>query len=360
MDSNFTLGIEEEVILTHCETGLAIESMPDKLLTHLNHVMGDRFSLELHTALVEIKTPKCDNLSQLDTCLRESRQDLIDACQPFKVAPLFASSHPVSSWKHQPLTGYVDVIRDVQTIGSQLFVGGMHIHIGVADPDLRLKLQYQLFNYLPVFLALSTSSPFFSGLQTGLMSYRTSLLERLPRSGLPPYFKNFDHYRHYMQQLIDQNIIDSPARCWWHVRPHLTYPTLELRICDVCTNVGDSLAIAALYQSLIAYLVENPRFGEASSPFLQDNLWQARRYGLQGLYFDQNGRSIPLVNFITTLINQLKPIAREYDSFDYLSQLHLILKRGTSSHQQLQRYQTAMQRDACTKAALQAVTSDIL
>ncbi len=352
MDSNFTLGIEEEAILNHSETRLSIESMPDNLLAHLNHVMGDRFSLELHSALVEIKTPKCENLNELDTCLRQSRQDLIDACQPFKVTPLFASSHPISSWKHQSLTGYLDVIKDVQSIGSQLFVGGMHIHIGVTDPELRLKLQYQLFNYLPIFLALSTSSPFFNGLQTGLMSYRTTLLEQLPRSGLPPYFKCFAHYRDYLQKLIDQNIIDSPARCWWHVRPHLKYPTLELRICDVCTNVGDALAIAALYQSLIAYLVENPQLGEVSGPFLQDNLWQARRYGLQGLYFDKDGQSIPLVNFITTLINQLKPIAREYECVDYLSQLRLVLKRGTSSHQQLKRFQTAMQRDACTKAAL--------
>jgi carboxylate-amine ligase len=222
----------------------------------------------------------------------------------------------------------------------------MHVHVEVPDPDRRVEIMYRALPFLPIFLALSTSSPFWQAYRTGLRGYRQAAYDELPRSGLPDLFKTLEEYQSYVDTLIAAGVIQDASFIWWVIRPSLQNPTLELRIADVCTQVEDALCIAALFRCLVKHLSEqedlNAEIGPVARAIAGENKWRAQRYGTSAHFVDQRSmKSIPIDIVLQELLERLEADAKALDCVEQTSRAVEILKRGSSADQQLRVYEEA-------------------
>ena len=253
----FTIGIEEEYLVVDRETRDLVNDPPPEMWSSLREVLGHQVSPELLKAQIEVGTKVCAKVSEARDDLAALRRDLSGVVDEYGAAIIASSTHPFANWSEQMTTEqprYLRLAADHQQVARQLVICGMHVHVGIDDDHLRIDLMNQVRYMLPHLLALSTSSPFWAGTDTGLLAYRLIIFRNLPRTGAPEEFESWAEYQRTVQVLVDAGIIEDASKLWWDIRPSARYPTLEMRVADVCTRLDDAIAVAALYLCLLGFL----------------------------------------------------------------------------------------------------------
>ena len=358
-----TLGIEEEYFLVDKDTRDLVSNPPKEMLQRCHAKYGEQICPEFIQSQIEIGTSVCSNISEARLELIKLRSAVAEIASEYNIAPIAASTHPFAKWREQKHTArerYKMLADDFQLIANRMLIGGMHIHYGIEDEDLRIDLMNQFCYFLPHLLALSCSSPFWLGSNTGLECYRLTVFNDMPRTGLPTRFDSFAEYERNVNVLVEAGIIEDSTQIWWDIRPSGRYPTVELRVMDVCTNMEDSLSIAALAQSLFHMLFrlrsKNQRWREYRKMLLSENRWRAMRYGLDGSLLDfAKGELTPFPQLIEELIDLVKEDATELGCLAEVLNCRNILKRGNSAHQQVAIYKQGLANGMDQSTALKAV-----
>lgn len=360
---SLTLGVEEEYFLVNVESGDLAVDPPKEIFTRCEEIFGVQVSHEFIRSQIETGTIVCNNVSEVRADLIKLRSGVADIAKEYGYAPMASSTHPSARWQNQKHTKrdrYVALADEMQLVASRMLVGGMHIHFGIEDEDLRIDLMNQFLYFLPHLLALSCSSPFWFGANTGLKSYRLTVLNDLPRTGLPARFDSYAEFERNIKTLVNAGIIEDSTKIWWDIRPSGRYPTLELRIMDVCTNVEDALSIVALAQSVMHMLFrlrkENKRWREYRKMLISENRWRAMRYGAEGSLIDFGmGKLIPYHQLLDELIDLIKEDAEELGCLPEVKNACKILERGTSSQHQIKIYQEIFEKTGNKEEALKSV-----
>ena len=363
----FSVGIEEEFLLVDLETRGLAKDPPKALFEACSAALGDKVAHEFLRAQIEINSPPCDTVGEIKPHLAEMRACIAEKAAEHGLAPIAASTHPFSQWSEQDHTDaerYNIIAEDLQAVVRRLVICGMHVHVGIGDDDLRIDLMNQVIYFLPHLLALSTSSPFWQGGDTGLKSYRMSVWDEMPRTGLPYFFDSFTDYQRHVNVLVQAGLIEDGTKVWWDVRPSARYPTLEMRICDVCTRIDDALAVAALFQCILRMLYRlrqnNQRWRQYSAMLVNENRWRAQRYGLDaGLVDFGRGEIVPYEGLLEEIIDLISEDAEALGCKQEILHLRTIRAEGTSAHRQVATYQSALKDGQDTDQALKAVV-DIL
>ena len=367
-EPSFTVGIEEEYLLVDRETrDLVVEAPPD-LMERCEARLSNRVSPEFLQSQIEVGTSKCNSIAEAAKELAELRGCIAEIAGDYGLAPIAASTHPFAVWgeqKHTPKQRYDELARDLQGVVRRLLICGMHVHVGLDDDELRLDLMGQIAYFLPHLLALSTSSPFWRGANSGLKSYRLAVFDELPRTGLPQSFDSFGEYQRHLNTMIRAGLIEDGTKIWWDVRPSARYPTLEMRIADVCTHIEDTVTVAALYQCLLRMLYRlkrnNQRWRKYSSMLVQENRWRAQRYGSdQGLVDFGRGEIVPYADLLEEILTLVEPDAEALGCRDAVLHARTILQRGTSAHRQIALYDEAVAAGAEPAEALRGVVDFLI
>jgi carboxylate-amine ligase len=278
------------------------------------------------------------------------RATIADLAGEHGIAPIAASTHPFAKWDAQQRTDkerYHAIAADLQMIAGRMLISGMHVHVAIEDEDLRIDIMNQMSYFLPHLLALSTSSPFWQGKISGLKSYRLSIFDELPRTGLPEYFTSHAEYQRTVAVLVDAGLIEDATKIWWDLRPSARFPTLEMRVTDICTLLDDGMAIAALYRCLCRMLFrlrrENQRWRSYAHFLIMENRWRAQRYGVSEQLIDF-GRTelVPFSQLLDELLALTREDAEALGCTSELNHARTILTRGTSADRQLLAYQNAI------------------
>lgn len=367
--SPFTIGIEEEYHLVDVETrGLAVNP-PRELFDTCAKALGPCVGHEFKASQIEIGTPVCKTVREGRDHIVNMRKTIADAGREYGILPMAAATHPFARWRETETSEgerYQEIAHDLQDVVRRLLISGMHVHVGLGEDDeLRMDLMNQASYFLPHLLALSTSSPFWQSYDTGMMSYRLSVFTELPRTGLPPRFDTFVDYRRHVDVLVQAGVLQDATKIWWDIRPSDRFPTLEMRICDVCTDVDDTAAIAALFVCLLRMLSRlkegNQRWRQYNTMLVQENRWRAQRYGIDDRLIDfGKGALIPFSDLVEELIDLTAEDADALDCASEVAHLRTIVERGTSAHQQRQVYENAIAGGASADEAIIAVVDKLL
>lgn len=360
---SFTVGVEEEYLLVNRETRQLAIDMPESLIAECQKRMEAQVSPEFLQSQIEVGTSVCKNIKEAAQELRYMRKAVAEVAANYNLAPIAASTHPAAHWTDQKPTQrerYQTIARDMQAVARRLVICGMHVHVGLDDDTLRSDLLGQISYFLPHLLALSTSSPFWGGEDTGLKSYRISVFDELPRAGLPEIFDSHGEYLRHLEVLVDAGLIEDASKLWWDVRPSARFPTLELRIPDICTRLEDGITVAAFFTCLLRMLfrlkMRNQRWRRYSNMLIRENRWRAQRYGLdEGLVDFGIGKIVPYRELLEEMIELTAEDARELDCVEEIAHARRILSEGTSAHRQLKVYYQAMEAGADKNEALNAV-----
>ena len=365
---SFSIGIEEEYLLIDKETRGLASDPPQAFFAACEDKLGNLVAHEFMKSQIEINTRVAKSVPEATEMLAELRTTVIDTAANFNMAPIAASTHPFSSWMDQDFTDqdrYITIAEDLQEVVRRLLICGMHVHVGIDDDELRIDLMNQVSYFLPHLLALSTSSPFWQGRNTGLKSYRVSVWDEMPRTGLPYPFESYAEYCRHVDALVEAKIIEDGTKIWWDIRPSARYPTLEVRIADICTDIHDAASIAALYQCLLRMLwrlkTNNQRWRQYAGMLINENRWRAQRYGLdEGLVDFGKGTIVPCSDLIEELIDLVQEDADALGCTAELENLRQIEARGTSAHQQIRCYDDAIQSGKTEDEALKAIVDHLV
>ncbi|MCR8825638.1 carboxylate-amine ligase [Pseudosulfitobacter koreensis] len=341
MQSDFTIGIEEEYLMVDCDS-LRLSDTPQALMDACREELQDQVSHEFLQCQIEVGTKVCRTTSEARDDLRRLRSCIAKHARDHNLAPLAVSCHPFSDWKNQEHTSkarYSDLKQDYEAVARRMLICGMHVHVGIDDENQRIDLMPQLSYFLPHLLALSTSSPFWQGDDTGLASYRLSVFDNMPRSGLPPKFSSWAEYTRTTGTLIELGLIEDTSKIWWDLRPSDKYPTLEARICDVQPRLRDTIALAGLTQALVRMLTRlrdaNLRWREYDRFLIAENRWRAQRYGVTEGLIDFGDRSIkPFHALLDELIALVAEDAEALGALDDIVRLRDVVTHGTSASRQ--------------------------
>ena len=339
----FTMGIEEEYLLVNNKTMELAVDPPSAIIEECARQADGQVSPELLRSQIEIGTSVCNNAAEARAELVRLRRIVIDVANEHGYAPIAASTHPFGRWTRQKATArerYNHLAMEMQAAGRRLLTCGMHVHVGINDDELRNDLMSQARYFLPHLLVLSTSSPFWEGQNTGLKSYRLTVFDALPRSGLPEEFDSFVEYQRHVGKLVSAGIIKDSTMVWWDLRPSGRYPTLETRIFDVCTSIEDAVAIASLNVCLLRMLYRlrqrNQRWRIYNRMLINENRWRALRYGFdEGLIDLVKGEIVPFAELLEEIIEMISEDARELGCEQEIAHLRRIMERGTSAHRQI-------------------------
>lgn len=368
IEPSFTIGIEEEYLVVDRETRDLVKSPPPEMWEALGEVLGSQVTHEFLKAQIEVGTKISERVSDARRDLATLRTDLSRVVAEYGAAIIASSTHPFAHWAHQETTEqprYTRLATDMGQVARQLVICGMHVHVGIEDPHLRIDLMNQVKYMLPHLLALSTSSPFWDGRPTGLLAYRLVIFQNLPRTGLPEEFVSWGEYQRYVDILVEAGLIEDSSKLWWHIRPSGRYPTLEMRIPDVCTRLDDAMTVAALYQCLLSYLYglrrRNQKWRSYRSALIDENVWRAQRYGVDGELVDfGRGALAPMADLVDELIAMLAEDAARFDVLAEVERARTIVAEGTSAHRQLATYRRALESGADGEEALSAVVDELI
>jgi carboxylate-amine ligase len=339
----FTIGVEEEFQIVDPGTW-ELRSHVSELLSASASALGDQIKRELHQSIVEVGTKICADVSELDEEVCRIRRELSAAAESVGLRIAAAGTHPFSSWKDQvisPGERYESIVEELQQLARSLLIFGLHIHVAVPDRASTIELLNEARYFLPHLLALSTSSPFWQGRDTGLKSYRTTVFRRFPRSGIPDQFESWSHYEDYVNTLVELHCIDNGKKLWWDMRPHPQFGTLEFRICDVPTTPSVTVALAALAQAIVVklYRLRRRNLGFRIYPraLVEENKWRAARYGIDGRLIDFGRRAeVPMRDLALELLEFVDDVVDELGSRKALQYVHRIVDEGTSADRQLE------------------------
>jgi carboxylate-amine ligase len=347
MAHRFTIGVEEEFQIIDPET-LELRSHVVQLLSSAAaRGVGDLVKQEMHQSIVETGTKICENVSELRLEMHRTRSELVMAAESTGLHVAAAGTHPFSSWIDQvisPGERYQHIVEEMGQLARSLLIFGMHIHIAMPDKQTTVDMMNMVRYFLPHLLALSTSSPFWMGRNTGLKSFRTTVFRRFPRTGIPEIFESWSAYENFVSLLIKLNCIDNGKKIWWDVRPHPTYGTLEFRMFDTATKVEEAVAIAALTQAIIVKLhrlyTHNQSWRIYRRALLEENKWRAARYGIEGKLIDFGREAeVPVRELMMELLGLVDDVVDELGSRSAVEYVHTILNEGTSAERQLRVYQ---------------------
>lgn len=342
-DGQFTLGVEEEYQIVAPEDR-ELRSYISKLIEDGHAILRERVRPEMHQSMVEVGTGICQDIEGVRAELTEMRGDLNRLARKGDLRIVAASSHPFSDWKAQEITDhsrYHQIVEDLQDIARANLVFGLHVHIGIKDKQVALALTNQLRYFLPHILCLTCSSPFWKGRNTGLKSYRCQVFKRFPRTGIPDEFESMEQMQNFINLLVKTNCIDNGKKIWWDVRTHWKFDTVEVRICDMPTNLEDTLAVVALIQALAAKLYvmykHNTAWRSYSRSLIEENKWRAARYGTEAKLIDfAAGVERPYIELITELVDFVSDMGEALGTINYLERVLKIAREGTSAHRQLE------------------------
>lgn len=340
---NFTLGVEEEFQIVDPETR-ELRSRVSEMLEEGHMILGEQIKPEMHQSMVEVGTCVCSNVQELKADVVKLRRTIAELAAKNGLSIVAASTHPISHWENQLITNqerYAQLIEEIQHVARALLIFGLHVHVGLDDREAVIHIMNAARYFLPHVLALSTSSPFWIGRNTGLKSYRSEVFKKFPRTDIPDYFNSWGEYEAYVNLLIKTNCIDNGRKIWWDVRPHPFYPTLEFRICDIPSRVDETIAIAALFQAIVAKLhhlyKRNLGFRLYRRALIQENKWRAVRYGLDGSLIDfGKQKEVPVRDLILELLEFVDDVVDELGSRRELNYIYKILEHGTSADRQLE------------------------
>ena len=340
---SLTIGIEEEYQIIDPETR-ELRSYITQLLEAGHMVLSEHMKAELHQSIVEIGTKVCRTSSELRAELTRLRREVIALAGRGDLRIAAAGTHPFSSWLTQeitPMERYAGVKEDMQSLADQLLIFGTHVHIGIEDREFVIDAMNVARYMLPHVLCLSTSSPFWMGRETGLKSYRSIVFRNFPRTGIPRVFQSWADYAHHVDTLVRARSIPDGTKIWWDARPNWNYPTLEFRICDVCTTIDEAICVAAILQAVVAKAWklrrENMTFRVYPAELIEENKWRAVRYGLDGKLIDfGKQQELPARDLIRELLEWfIADVVDELGSRADVEHAYTILERGTSADRQL-------------------------
>ncbi len=364
---DFSVGIEEEFFLVDAKTFDCVDAMPETFWREAKSALGDQVKREIIASMIEINSSVHASVPAAISEVSELRELLAGIAQRHSLAIIAAGTHPFADWREQQLTQkarYAAVAESLQTLAKRCHICGLHVHVGVADSETRIDLMNRVQRFLPVFLALSTSSPFWRAEPSGLKSYRFASNGQSPRSGLPGWFASANEFDRYVAKLVAAKFIPDASYLWWAIRPSSRFPTLELRIADSCTRVGDTAAITSLYQSLLHHLAYNPAsFREHEHHHLlinQENLWQAVRHGIDARFVDSiTGEITTVACWVHDLTRLVTPSARELGCLQELLSVSNIISEGSSADEQLRNFEDAILCGATHQTATRRVAGEL-
>ncbi|MCB5175422.1 carboxylate-amine ligase [Microvirga lenta] len=363
MSGDYKFGIEEEYFVNDASKRDIARGRIKEFFEACREKLSEDIQPEMLEPQIEIATKPALDFADARSQLTTLRSSVGAIARDFNLSVMASGTHPVAIWSRvranlQPRYG--KVMHDLQMIGSRMILCGMHVHVEVPDLAARVDIMNRIQPYLPLLLALSTSSPFWQSQRTGLLGYRLAAYRELPRTGLPDLFDGAKDYQRYIDTLVEARAIENSSYVWWVIRPSLKHPTLELRVADSCTRVDDTLAIAALYRCLVRHLDRDPKLNAgqtgASRAINDENSWRAQRYGIHGSFVDEASRSAKPVRQI--LEETLDLVAEDAKALGCERELDLarwIVARGTSADQQLTLYTEALGRGLSSRDALSGV-----
>jgi carboxylate-amine ligase len=359
----YTFGLEEEYFLIR-RNGRRLRHMPRRFFEACRAALGERFGSEMLQTQVEVQTKVHDDPLAAERDLLDLRRVVCRVAHEHGLGILSAGTHPSAQWRGQRSTDkphYDQVMDELQMLGHRNLLCGLHVHVQPADPSQRVALMARLQPFLPLLLALSTSSPFWMGHATGLMGYRQTAYQEIPRTGLPPLFRDQADYDHYVQRMASARAIPDASFLWWALRPSLAFPTLELRITDACTDPRDALAIAQLFRCLVRHLERVPDLYNSlhagDQAVIEENLWRVQRHGFDtGLINLGGGLPVPVRELLERTLHTLADDIAALACASQIEHVGRIVERGTSARLQLQHYQQRRQAgDAHGEALVQVV-----
>jgi len=364
----FTIGVEEEYLLVDKETRALVIDTPPTLMAEAEEKCGSQVTSELLQSQIEVGTVVCKNVQEVRQDLSRLRLNIIDVAGRHGLAPIAASTHPFSQWqdqKHTPKERYDELTHEMQGAARRLVICGMHVHVGIEDDELRIDLMNQVAYFLPHLLALSCSSPFWGGRDTGLKSYRLTVFDALPRTGLPERFASWAEYERHINILMDAGLIEDSTRIWWDLRPSARFPTLETRIMDVCTRLDDTVALTSLLACILRMMyrlrTRNQRWRIYTPMLIRENRWRAMRYSFdEGMIDLAKGKVVPFGDLVDETLSLVAEDAEALGCVKELADVRQILSRGTSAHRQLKDYELERASGASIEDSLKAVVDTLI
>ena len=342
----YTLGIEEEFQIVDPQTR-ELRSHVSEILEAGKMLLGEKVKPEMIQSMIEVGTGVCQNIQEARQDITRLRAIISSLARRKNLEIVAASTHPISHWQDQKIfedRRYELLIEEIQMVARSLLIFGLHVHVGIEDRERSVHVMNAARYFLPHVLALSTSSPFWLGINTGLKSYRSEVFKKFPRTDIPDHFDSYASFQRYIDLLVKTGCIDNGKKIWWDVRPHPFFPTLEFRVCDIPTRVDDTVAIAALFQAIVAKLnsliEKNLGFRLYRRMLIQENKWRAVRYGLDGKLIDfGKQKEVPVRDLIRELLDFVDDVLDDLGSRKEVEHVHTILERGTSADEQLRVFQ---------------------
>ena len=343
IEGEFTFGIEEEYFLAHADTMEVVRETPAGLLHSIDRCTNGHGVSEFLQGQVEVSTSPHVSMASARSELRGLRSAMSAAAAEHGMTILASGTHPTACWEDITLTPkqrYYEVMDELQIVGRRDMVCGMHVHVELPEPELRVDVMSRMIPYIPLLLALSTSSPFWRSHCTGLKGYRLAAYDELPRTGIPELFMTSENYDAYITALVRGGVIPDSSYVWWMIRPSHNFPTLELRAPDCCTRLDDAIAIAALYRSLARHLYLHP-FHNADLNTVDrclavENKWRAQRYGVQGTFVTKGKGAVKLSDMLDDLIEMIAHDADALGCTTEVNRCHVIVTAGNSADAQLE------------------------
>ena len=362
-EPTFTVGIEEEYLLVDPHTRDLIREAPAEMLPQCERLLEGQVAPEFLQCQIEVGTRVCATVGEARSDLARLRGTVASVARSHGLRLVAASTHPFAVWGEQKRTHkerYEAIERDLQEVVRRLVICGMHVHVGIDDDDLRIDLMNQVSYVLPHLLALTTSSPFWQGHDTGLKSYRISVWDEMPRTGLPEHFRSHGEFQRFLGVLTGSGIVEDGTKLWWDIRPSVRFSTLEMRICDVCTRLEDAMCVAALYVCWLRMLyrlrVNNQRWRSYPRMLVAENRWRAQRYGVdKGLVDFGRGAVVDYPELLDEMIELCAEDAEALQCGAEIEHARRIVARGTSAHLQVRTYRDALAGGASEREALEAV-----
>jgi carboxylate-amine ligase len=362
MKSAYTVGIEEEYFLVDAATKMVTAERPEAFFAAAKAAIGPQLRGELLQSQIEVATEPHHDMATARTELRHLRSTVAMVAAEHGLAILAAGTHPTALWEsalQSPADRYDAVMHDLQMLGQRNMLCGLHVHVELPDGEDRVDVMCRMLPYLPLFVALATSSPFWRSRPTGLKGYRLAAYDELPRTGVPELFRRNEEFESYIAALTKAGIIDDASYVWWALRPSLQHPTLELRAPDCCTFVDDSIAIAALYRSLARRLCRNPWLNAdmtaVSRAIVVENKWRAQRYGVNGTFANVDGSgAVTVAEMLEQVLQEVAPDAEDLGCVTHVGRCRAIVGAGTSADAQIAVFE-AHEKSENRERALDAV-----
>jgi glutamate---cysteine ligase / carboxylate-amine ligase len=347
MKPTFSIGIEEEYQTVDPETRDLRSHIQAEILEKGQLILQERVKAEMHQSVVEVGTGVCKNIKEAKAEVKMLRRDIIRLARENGLKLASVATHPFADWRVQeihPDPRYKNIVEDMQLVARANLIFGLHVHIGIEDRETAIHMMNHARYFLPHLLALSTNSPFWLGMNTGLKSYRCKVFDKFPRTNIPDYFPSWGEYENFIKLLIKTNCIDNAKKIWWDIRPHPFFNTIEFRVCDIPMRADETIALAALIQATVAKLYKlysaNQGFRLYRRALIMENKWRASRYGMDGKLIDFGKQTeVPARDLILEYLEFVDDVVDELDSREELNYIHTMLKTGSGADRQLRVYQ---------------------